>query len=170
MKRKIIPLIVLGITTAVIAFLVTGLSEKASANPGDEAIDFELKDMDGNSHKLSDYRGKIVVVNFFATWCAPCIEEAPELEAFGTEYRDAELLIIAKGEPVKRMEKYISESNSKLTYLLDTKEEVAKQYNVIGQPDTMIIDEKGIIRERFTGPTKKAKLIELIENLDSAQE
>lgn len=166
MKRKLIPALILLVAVSVIGFLVTGLSEKASANPGDEAIEFELKDMNGKVHKLSDYRGKKVVINFFATWCAPCIEEAPELEAFNSEYDGAELIVVAKGEPIKRMEKYVAEQNSKLLYLLDTKEEVAKQYNVIGQPDTMIIDENGIIRERFTGPTTKAKLIELIEGLD----
>ncbi|MFE8703350.1 TlpA family protein disulfide reductase [Cytobacillus sp. FJAT-54145] len=170
MRKKLVPLIVLIAVTAILSVLLTGLKGKASANPGDAAIDFELIDMNGNSHTLSDYKGKVVVVNFFATWCDPCIEEAPELEAFGTEYDQAEILIVAKGETKKRMEKYINDTKSELTYLLDTKEEVSKEYSVIGQPDTIIIDKDGMIRERFTGPTTKAKLIELIENMHLNQD
>lgn len=170
MKKRIVPIIVIVFVISILGVLINGLGGKVSANPGDEAIDFTLKDMEGNQVKLSDYRGKVVVLNFFATWCQPCIDEAPELEAFGTEYKDADLLIIAKGETTKRMEKYISQANSKLHYLLDTKEEVSKDYSVIGQPETIIIDENGIIVERFTGPTTKQNLIQMIESIHKSQD
>ena len=170
MRKKLVPIIVIVFVVGILALLVNGLGGKVSANPGDEAIEFTLKDMEGKQIKLSDYRGKMVVLNFFATWCQPCIDEAPELEAFGADYENAELLIIAKGETTKRMEKYIAESNSKLHYLLDTKEEVSKDYSVIGQPETIIIDENGVIVERFTGPTTKKNLIELIENIHNSQD
>jgi cytochrome c biogenesis protein CcmG/thiol:disulfide interchange protein DsbE len=163
MGKKIIPIFVIIAVLGVLGFLVSGLGGKASAQPGDPAIDFELKDVNGKSVKLSDFRGQPVVLNFFATWCAPCIEEAPELEAFGKEYQDAKLLIVAKGESKRRMEKYIDESSSKLTYLLDTKEEISKDYTVLGQPETVIIDGNGVIVERFAGPTTKDNLIKLIK-------
>lgn len=163
MAKKIVPICVIVAVIGVIGFLMSGLEGKASTAAGDQAIDFELQGMDGKTYKLSDFKGQTVVLNFFATWCQPCIDEAPELEAFGAEYKDAQLIIIAKGESSKRMEKYISEANSKLFYLLDTKEETSKDYSVIGQPDTLIINKEGIIVERFTGPTTKKKLMELIE-------
>lgn len=163
MGKKIIPIFVIITVIGVLGFLVSGLGGKASAQPGDQAIDFELMDTNGTTIKLSDFKGQTVVLNFFATWCAPCIEEAPELEAFGKEYKDAKLLILAKGESKKRMEKYIKESDSKLTYLLDTKEEVSKIYSVIGQPETIIIDGNGVIVERFSGPTTKDDLIRMIQ-------
>jgi cytochrome c biogenesis protein CcmG, thiol:disulfide interchange protein DsbE len=165
MRKRVIPLIVLVIAAAVLGFLINGMSGRASANPGDQAMDFQLKDSKGNEYQLSDQKGKIVVLNFFATWCQPCIDEAPELEAFGAEYEGAELYIIAKGETKKRIEKYMKESNSKLLYLLDTKEEISKEYNVIGQPETIIIDENGVIFERFSGPTTKENLIEIVESI-----
>lgn len=163
MGKRIVQFSVIIAVIGILGFLFSGLGGKVSAQPGDEAIDFELKDVNGKAYKLSDFKGQTVVLNFFATWCAPCIEEAPELEAFGKEYKDAKLLILAKGESKRRMEKYISESDSKLTYLLDTKEEISKQYSVIGQPETIIIDKNGIIVERFSGPTTKDDLIKLIE-------
>lgn len=163
MGKKIVPIFVIIAVIGVLGFLFSGLGGKASAQPGDQAIDFELKDINGKTYKLSDFKGQPVVLNFFATWCAPCIDEAPELEAFGKEYKDARLLILAKGESKKRMEKYIGESGSQLTYLLDTKEEISKDYTVIGQPETIIIDGDGVIVERFSGPTTKDDLIKMIQ-------
>lgn len=166
MKKKVQHFTILLVVAVFIGILVNGLNGKATAaNPGDMASDFTLKDVHGKEHKLSDYYGKVVVLNYFTTWCEPCLEEAPELEKFGTEYRGAELLIIAKGESSARINKYLDETGSSLTYLLDTKEETAKDYSVISQPETFIIDETGKIRERFSGPTTKKKLIEMIENL-----
>lgn len=166
MKKKIMQLTVVLVAAIFIGLLLNGLNGKATnAEIGDKAPDFTLKDTTGKEVSLSDFKGQIVVLNYFATWCDPCIEEAPELEAFGTEYQGAKLLILAKGETSKRVNKYIDETGSKLIYLLDTKEESAKTYNVVGQPETIIIDEKGIIRERFSGPTTKKKLIEMIEKL-----
>jgi cytochrome c biogenesis protein CcmG, thiol:disulfide interchange protein DsbE len=163
MGKKIVPIFVIIAVIGVLGFLVSGLGGKASAQPGDQAIEFELKDINGKTYKLSDFKGQPVVLNFFATWCAPCIDEAPELEAFGKEYKDAKLLILAKGESKKRMEKYIGESGSQLIYLLDTKEEISKDYTVIGQPETIIIDGNGVIVERFSGPTTKDDLIKMIQ-------
>lgn len=164
MKKKVATLGIVTVVAGILFLLLSGLdTDKQSAQPGDEAIDFTLQDVDGNIYKLSDFRGKTVVLNFFATWCQPCIEEAPELEKFGAEYEEAQLLIIARGEPQRRIEEYIEETNSKLIYLLDTKEEVSDAYSVIGQPETVIINGDGMIVERFSGPTTKADLIRLIE-------
>ncbi len=166
MKKRLVPLVVLVLGAALVWVLVNGLKTEALAAPGEKAPDFALQDMEGNQVTLSEYRGQKVVLNFFATWCEPCIDEAPELEAFGKEFDDAELLIIAKGETKRRIAGYIEKSGSELPYLLDTREKAASDYHVIGQPETIIIDEKGIIQERFTGPTTKAKLIEMIQNLE----
>lgn len=166
MKKKIIQLAVVLVASLFIGLLLKGLNGKATnAEIGDKAPNFTLRDTSGKVVKLSDFKGEMVVLNYFTTWCAPCLEEAPELEAFGNEYQNAKLLILAKGETSKRVNKYIDGNGSKLTYLLDTKEEAAKSYNVVGQPETIIIDENGIIVERFSGPTTKKKLIEMIKKL-----
>jgi cytochrome c biogenesis protein CcmG, thiol:disulfide interchange protein DsbE len=163
MGKKIVSVVIMVAAIGIIGFLVSGLEGKASTDPGAQAINFTLKDIDGNTYQLSDFKGQTVVLNFFATWCQPCIDEAPELEAFGRDYQDAQLIILARGESQKRMEKYIEETGSKLLYLLDTKADVSDDYSVIGQPETLIINGNGVIVERFSGPTTKDKLIELIK-------
>ncbi|AGK55279.1 TlpA family protein disulfide reductase [Bacillus sp. 1NLA3E] len=166
MKKNPISVMVIVVVVVFLGFLVNGLSGKATtADLGDKAKDFSLKDVNGKAYKLSDYRGKIIVMNFFTTWCGPCLDEAPELEAFGSEYKDAQFFVLAKGETTNRVKNYIQKNNSKLIYLLDTKEGTAKNYNVVGQPETIIIDGKGVIRKRITGPTTKKKLIDIVEKL-----
>ena len=98
MSRKIISAVIMVAVIGIIGFLVSGLEGKASTDPGAQALDFELKDVEGRTYHLSDFNGQTVVLNFFATWCQPCIDEAPELEAFGRDYQDAQLIIIARGE------------------------------------------------------------------------
>lgn len=166
MKKKLVPLVAILLSVALVWVLMDGLKGKAqTTDPGDEAIDFTLQDINGKTYSLSDYRGKVVVLNFFATWCQPCLDEGPELEAFNKEFEGAELLLIAKGESNYRIQKFIEEEKSELTYLLDTSEDVSDQYSVTGQPETVIIDKNGKIHTRFSGPTTKQALIEMINEM-----
>lgn len=162
-KKTISIIVMVSAVAAVIILFVHNQEGKASMTPGVQAVDFKLQDVNGKAYRLSDFKGQTIVLNFFATWCQPCIEEAPELEALDREFKEAQVIIIARGEPQKRIEKYIEETNSKLLYLMDTKENISKDYSVIGQPETLIINKEGTIVERFTGPTTKERLIELIQ-------
>lgn len=130
--------------------------------PGVRAADFQLKDVCGKTYQLSDFRGQTVVLNFFATWCPPCMDEASELEAFGNEVKDVQLIMIARGESKKSIKNYIEENDSKLLYLVDTRKDVSNMYGVTGQPETVIINGEGMIIARFSGPTTKNELIRLI--------
>lgn len=153
-KRRVIQFAVLVFVAAVFFFLAKGMNAVDIVEVGDKAYDFELEDTDGNIHKLSDYKGKFVVVNFFATWCAPCVEEAPELEKYQQTYaKEAPLIIIDRGEPTKRVQDFKEKVKSTSTFLIDRDDKVSKIYNVVGQPETLIIDPNGVIREKIVGPT-----------------
>lgn len=130
---------------------------------GDSAYNFQLMDVNDNIYSLDDYKGEIVVLNFFNTWCEPCIEEGPELESFHQEYQDiATLFIINKGETNEQVKQYMENYDYKATYLLDYDLSVSKTYKIVGQPETIIIDKNGIIREHIVGTINKEVLIKKI--------
>jgi cytochrome c biogenesis protein CcmG, thiol:disulfide interchange protein DsbE len=152
-KQKIIQMVVLVFVIGILITMVLGLrSQTQNVVIGDEAYDFELQDLEGNIHRLSDYRGKVVMLNFFATWCTACVAEAPELERFNEEFKDeVELLVVVKGETQNTVRKYVEERNSKKTYIFDFTNSVSRKFNVIGQPETIVINEDGIIVDHFIG-------------------
>ncbi|KEF39358.1 Peroxiredoxin [Schinkia azotoformans MEV2011] len=165
-KKRVIQISVLVFVAAVFFFLAKGMNAVDIVEVGDQAYNFELEDLDGTIHKLSDYEGKFVVVNFFATWCDPCIEEAPELEKYQQSYAsEAPLLIIDRGEPKKRVQDFKVKANSTSTFLLDRDDKISKTFNVVGQPETLIIDPNGIIREKIIGPTTAEDLKAIIATL-----
>ncbi|OIJ20399.1 hypothetical protein BKP45_09120 [Anaerobacillus alkalidiazotrophicus] len=152
-KTKVVQMIVLVFVIAMLATMVLGLrSVGNTVGIGEEAYDFELQDLDGNTHRLSDYRGEIVILNFFATWCVSCVAEAPELEKFNEEFKDEmNLFIVVKGEPLNTVKRYVEEKNSNKTYILDFNNHVSRRFGALGQPETIMINEEGIIVEHFIG-------------------
>lgn len=108
------------------------------------AADFELKDMNGNTVKLSDFRGKKVMINFWATWCKYCVEEMPDLMKLQEAHKDdLVILYVNVGESKEQVQKFIDEQKLTGTILLDDKMTVAKLYGVDAYPTTFAINEKG---------------------------
>jgi cytochrome c biogenesis protein CcmG, thiol:disulfide interchange protein DsbE len=166
-KDTIIKLVVLAGVMAMFIFFALSLREQSAdaTGVGEAAYDFELEDLDGKLQKLSDYKGQVVILNYFATWCTPCIDEAPELEAFEKEYGDQiKLLIIDRGETRDRVKKYVDKYKTTSTYLFDYNHKVSKKYNVVAQPETFVIDKKGIIVEHHIGPISKNDLYDLVSS------
>ncbi|WP_165000811.1 peroxiredoxin family protein [Xylanivirga thermophila] len=144
----------------------------------DEPIeDFELKDLEGNIVKLSDYNGKVVFLNFWATWCPPCKAEMPHMQELHHEYvdKDAAVLAISStnielkgGDDVKRakggVSKFIERQKYTFPVLLDEDSHIAQRYNQIyplsGIPTTFIIDKEGTIRYVRVGPFIDKKQME----------
>lgn len=127
------------------------------------SVDFELKDLNGNVVKLSDYKGQIVFLNFWATWCPPCREEMPDMESIHQQYDDNGVAILGVssteielrgGSDEKKAEKqvkeYIDKEGFTFTIPLDTDSKVLGEYNsiypVTGIPTTFMIDREGVIR------------------------
>lgn len=165
MKNKVSRTIVMLLVISAFTYFILNFDKAETTGLGEPAIDFQLEDIDGNVQSLSDYKGQVVVINFFATWCGPCVDEAPELEAFEQEYGDkAKLLILDLGETRERVKKFIEKHNTTSTYLFDYKMDIKDQFGVTGQPETFVIDKEGVIREHYKGPLTKDDLYNLVAN------
>jgi len=142
---------------AVVVALALGLqSLQDSAATGYEAADFELPGLDGEQYKLSDYRGKVVFLNMWATWCPPCIAEMPSIEALHRRFRDRDLVVLAvsaDSEGEKVVAPMVRDLGVSFPILLDTEGTLPPRYGVTGYPETFVIGRDGRVLEHFIGPT-----------------
>ena len=140
--------------------LVTGCTEPSVARVGGPAPDFRLENLDGKSISLSDFQGKPVLINFWATWCRPCVSEMPYIQQVheGWSKRGLVVLAINIGESPSEVKKFLQTHNLSLPVLLDTEENAARKYNITGIPTTFFIDSDGIIQQKIIGafPNKGA--------------
>ena len=132
-----------------------GAAGKPVAQEGSQAPDFTLTSLDGQEVRLSSLKGKVVLLNFWATWCPPCREEVPSLVKLNSamENKPFRMLAVSIDEGGKHaVETYFKESGNTLPALLDTDRSVGKIYGITGVPETFIIDMKGVILKKVVGP------------------
>lgn len=117
------------------------------------AADFALKAEDGKVYRLSDYRGKVVILNFWATWCPPCREEMPAMERAWQKVRDRNIAILAVnvGEDADTIFEFTGHYPVGFPLLMDRDGKVIQQYPVTGLPTTYIIDPRGRVTHRAVG-------------------
>ncbi len=119
------------------------------------ASDFELLNMDDEKVKFSKYRGKVVLLNFWATWCPPCIRELPSMEKLHQQVsaEDFKVIAVNQMEDVDQVFSFTGQLDLDLTFevLFDTTSEVSQAYAVRGLPTTYLIDKQGNIRYRAVG-------------------
>ncbi|MEE8374213.1 MAG: TlpA disulfide reductase family protein [Dehalococcoidia bacterium] len=115
---------------------------------GHPAPDFVLEDLDGNLVRLSDFRGKVVLINFWTTWCPACRIEMPEIEAVHQEYKDKGVVVLGVDplEDEGTIRRYIQQGGFSWTILLDITGEVARDYEITAIPTSFFLDTEGIIR------------------------
>ncbi|MDQ7082775.1 MAG: TlpA disulfide reductase family protein [Aquificota bacterium] len=113
---------------------------------GKEAPDFRLKDLSGKEVSLSDFRGKVVLVNFWATWCPPCKEEIPIFQRVYKKYRDKgfEILAISSDSSPDPVKKFVKEYGLGFIVLYDDGS-VAQKYGIQGLPTSFLINREGKI-------------------------
>lgn len=138
-----------------------------------QAPNFELYDRRGNLHQLSDYRGEVVFLNFWASFCAPCREEMPSMEALVRQYQDQGMVMVAVSldegwEEIDRfMASFLPGERSAMTVLLDEEEATAQRFGTEFIPETYIIDRDGRVVARFVGDYDwgKPEVNQIIEGL-----
>jgi peroxiredoxin len=132
---------------------------------GEEAPNFELKTLDGKTAKLSDYRGKKVILNFWATWCPPCKAEMPDIQKYHQEAGDSVVILAVNIDPQYDVQKFVRDTNVTFPVLLDSKDEVNTLYRILTIPTTYFIDEKGIIRSKHLSVMTVETIREHINNM-----
>ncbi len=112
-----------------------------------------FKDSDGLEHKPENLRGKKVVLNFWATWCAPCKEELPSLQLFSDLQNPNQVVVITINvkEPVSRAQRFMKSNQMTLPLVSDTQGELAQKFGVKVFPTTLLLDSKGQVQWRITG-------------------
>ncbi len=143
-----------GVIAAVILFAF-GLRLRAEAQPSSGlAPDFTLKTFDGQSVRLSQFRSQVVVINFWASWCVPCRDEAQFLEKTWRAYKDRGAVFVGVdwSDPEPDARKYVKEFN--LTYLNgpDLGTTIGPLYRIRGVPETYLVDKNGNLRGNSLGP------------------
>jgi len=129
---------------------------------GNQAPDFQLQNLDGQTVSLGDLRDKPVLINFWATWCPPCRSEMPYIQEIYEEWSDKGLVVLAIniGESSSKAEGFMQSYNLSFTVLLDTKQDVAQKYNIQYIPTTFFIDKDGIIQDKMIGAFQNKAQIE----------
>ncbi len=123
--------------------------QQSPAVTGSKAPDFTLRDLKGNDVRLADYSGKVVLLEFWATWCPPCRASVPEFIALQNQYRDKNVVILAvsldEGKDVTaKLADFVREQKINYTILVGN-EKVSQAYNVKSIPALFIIDKSGVI-------------------------
>ncbi|MGH7168033.1 MAG: redoxin domain-containing protein [Nitrospiraceae bacterium] len=123
---------------------------------GKIAPDFELPDLVEKDVRLSDFRGKVVFLNFWATWCKPCREEMPSMEVLYKNFEQDGLVVLAisidRVTTKKDIPPFVKSLNLTFPILIDSWGQTDKRYKLMGVPETYIIDQQGVLREKVIGP------------------
>lgn len=161
--RKILPLFLLGMGLILIAasgyFVMQDVAAQTDLSTvpiqtNFPAPELTLTDIQGGVRSLSDYRGQVVLVNLWATWCPPCKAEMPTLQAYHDKYRDEGFIVIAvnDGDPTSDVIQFVEEFQLTFPVWLDPTYVATEQaFKTMNLPSSFVIDRKGIVRLRWVG-------------------
>ena len=148
----------LGLAIPFLGLLAFGLTRDArnipSPLPGEAAPDFALETMDGDSVRLADYRGRAVILNFWASWCGPCRYEHPALVRAARTWPDSQVVVLGvlyQDSPANAR-RFLRELGDEWTTVLDPRSRTAIEYGVWGVPETFFIAPDGTVAHKQNGP------------------
>jgi peroxiredoxin len=148
--------------------LETGPVARRNLEEGDQegqlAPDFELEDLDGNEIRLSDYRGQVVLINFWATWCGYCRAEFPEMQRAYERNQDRGFIVLAINLQDRRqsVQAYVQEMGLTFPVLLDPLGRATGKYETRRLPTSYFVDQEGVILLKKVGPVDEAMILEVL--------
>jgi peroxiredoxin len=161
-RRSVAPLLCL---LALLAALGCSGGDRGGAAAGRPAPDFSLADLDGNTVRLSDLRGKTVILDFWATWCPPCVFQVPELNALWSAHKDSgKLVVIGVAVDVEGADvvaPWVEEQGVEYTVVLGD-EKLASDFGVLGFPTLVMVNADGAIESLHVGLLEHEELEDLL--------
>jgi peroxiredoxin len=133
-----------------------GVNLEKGIQKGQLAPDFSLTDLKGNPVHLSDFKGKKVMVNFWATWCPPCRVEMPHMQKFYEDYKSKDVVIVGVNltpteERLDSVQTFVDDQLLTFPIVLDKEGSIMQTYQVVAYPTTYLLDSNGVVREKFQG-------------------
>jgi peroxiredoxin len=152
-KTNLLKLLVLAIIVAGAIFLALESRPPRPPQPGDAAPDFTLPTLTEQPVSLRNYRGNVVIVNFWATWCPPCLEEIPSLKEFAERLRGLRVTVIGVSVDQDRpaLERFVAHAQLPFPIARDPDQAVASRYGTFKFPESYVIDSEGRIAQKIIG-------------------
>jgi peroxiredoxin len=170
------PTLFFGIVAAAAAFFIFRYGSPGIISIGEPAPDVVLKDESGKTVQLSEYKGKVVFLNFWATWCLPCIKEMPEMQTVNAAFKDRKFQMLAVSVDLnwEKVNDFYKQYNLDLPTFLDPGHQVTNRFKVFKFPETFIIDANGFVvkhrigEDRWASPQNMAYIDSLIREAEGA--
>lgn len=150
-RQQIIRTAILAVLSIAIIYTIVSnvTKDEDIVKVGDKAPDFELVDLDGNTHRLSDYEGEGVFLNFWGTWCEPCKDEMPHMEKYSKEFKDQGVNVLAVNiaESDLKVQSFANTYGLTFPIVIDKANSVRDAYNVRPLPTTFLVGPDGKVKK-----------------------
>jgi len=169
-KRSIIRGVILLVLACAIIYTIYNSATKDEVKvlaDGDKAPDFELVDLEGNTHRLSDYKGQGVFLNFWGTWCEPCKKEMPAMERQYQQFKDKGVQVLAVNIAQSNFEvqKFVDEYDLTFPVVIDKTKSVMQAYNVGQLPASFLVSPDGKVKRIPPGELSEEQIQSLMESI-----
>lgn len=161
--KNVIFILVVGLLVGILVYQF--LPKIKSQAKVDSSVDFKLESVDGKEYSISDFKGKKIILNFFATWCPPCRAEIPDFEKFHKDNKDVVLIGINIQEDREKVKEFLEEMGVSYIVLLDRDGKIASAFGIEGIPTTFLLDENGRIVAKNVGMMTYDGLTKFVEQV-----